>query len=139
MYFVTAPIQEEKKFKKKMKSSLKIKITRVIIVLLGAYIYYWGMFYKGSDAIWDYLGITGAIYFTGAISVVILGLYWEKASSTGATLSLLGGLSSLIGLEPIRNYLQINLENPAIIGLSSLLFSFLLMIFGFLFNFSAIL
>ena len=28
------------------------------------------MFYEGSDAIWDYLGITGAIYFTGAISVV---------------------------------------------------------------------
>ena len=52
----------------------------MIIVFLGIYIFYWGMFYEGSDAIWDYLGITGAIYFTGAISVVVIGLYWERAT-----------------------------------------------------------
>ena len=97
---------------------------------LGLYIFVWGMFYNGSDAIWDYLGITGAIYFTGAISVIIFGLYWSKASSTGAILSLLGGTSSIIGLEPIRLYFEINLNNPAIIGLSTLAFSCFLMIFG---------
>ena len=115
---------------KELSSLLKIKITRIIIIILGIYIYYWGMFYEGSDAIWDYLGITGAIYFTGAISVIIFGLYWKKASSTGAFLSLLGGLSSLIGLEPIRESLQINVSNPAIVGLCSLFFSIFLMIFG---------
>ena len=88
------------------------------------------MFYEGSDAIWDYLGITGAIYFTGAISVIIFGLYWSKASSTGAILSLLGGISSIIGLEPIRLYLGINVNNPAIIGLLTLAVSCLLMVFG---------
>ena len=116
--------------KKELTSDFKIYITRFIIIILGVYIFYWGMFYEGSDAIWDYLGITGAIYFTGAISVVVLGLYWDKASSTGAILSLLAGLSSIVGLEPIRNYLGININNPAIIGLSTLCFSFLLMIFG---------
>jgi Na+(H+)/acetate symporter ActP len=114
----------------KLSSLFKIKITRIIIIILGIYIYYWGMFYEGSDAIWDYLGITGAIYFTGAISVIVFGLYWEKASSTGAFLSLLGGLSSLIGLEPIREFLQIDVTNPAIIGLFSLSFSILLMVLG---------
>ena len=114
----------------KISSKSKINICRLIIVLLGLYIFYWGMFYQGSDAIWDYLGITGAIYFTGAISVVVLGLYWDKASSTGAMLSLIGGLSSLVGLEPIRQALNINIDNPAIIGLLSLLLSLLLMFFG---------
>ena len=66
--------------KKELTSDFKIYITRFIIIILGVYIFYWGMFYEGSDAIWDYLGITGAIYFTGAISVVVLGLYWDKAS-----------------------------------------------------------
>ena len=113
-----------------LSSSKKIMITRFIIILLGLYIFYWGMFYEGSDAIWDYLGITGAIYFTGAISVIIFGLYWSKASSTGAILSLLGGVSSIIGLEPIRLYLGINVNNPAIIGLLTLAFSCLLMVFG---------
>ena len=58
------------------------------------YIFYRGLFYTGSDAIWDYLGITGAIYFTGAISVVVFGLYWSKASSSGAIMALIGGLTS---------------------------------------------
>ena len=115
---------------KKLTSDLKILISRIIILILGIYIFYWGMFYEGSDAIWDYLGITGAIYFTGAISVVVLGLYWPKASSTGAILALLGGLSSLIGLEPIRVAIGINIHNPAIIGLLTLLFSISLMILG---------
>ena len=108
----------------------KIKITRFIIILLGIYIFYWGMFYEGSDAIWDYLGITGAIYFTGAISVVVFGLYWDKASSRGAILALLGGLSSIVGLEPIRLFLGINVGNPAVIGLLTLSLSVLLMIIG---------
>ena len=115
---------------KKLSSDFKIFITRIIILILGIYIFYWGMFYEGSDAIWDYLGITGAIYFTGAISVVVLGLYWKKASSSGAVLSLLGGLSSLVGLEPVREYIGISIENPAIIGLLSLFFSLCLMIIG---------
>ncbi len=118
---------------RKLSSKNKILITRLIIFILGIYIFYWGMFYEGSDAIWDYLGITGAIYFTGAISVIVFGLYWKKASSTGAVLSLLGGLSSLLGLEPIRKALDINISNPAIIGLLTLGFSVTLMIFGSLF------
>ena len=101
-----------------------------LILLLGLYIFIWGMYYEGSDAIWDYLGITGAVYFTGAISVVVLGLYWDKASSRGAILSLLGGFLAVIGLEPIRNALGINLDNPSYIGLGSLFLTILLMIIG---------
>ena len=115
---------------KKMSSNKKINISRYIIIILGIYIFYWGMFYEGSDAIWDYLSITGAIYFTGAISVVVLGIYWDRSSSTGATLALLGGASSIIGLEPIRNAIGINISNPALIGLSTLAFSVILMIVG---------
>ena len=115
---------------RQLTSDLKILISRIIILILGIYIFYWGMFYKGSDAIWDYLGITGAIYFTGAISVVVLGLYWSRASSTGAILALLGGLSSIVGLEPVRVALGINIHNPAIIGLLTLLFSIFLMVVG---------
>ena len=117
-------------YRRKISSDFKIFLTRIIIIILGVYIFYWGMFYEGSDAIWDYLGITGAIYFTGAISVVVLGLYWEKASSTGAVLSLLGGLSSIVGLEPVRNFIGISIDNPAVIGIISLIFSISLMIIG---------
>jgi len=114
----------------KLSSDKKIYITRIIILLLGLYVFIWGMLYEGSDAIWDYLGITGAVYFTGAISVIVMGLYWKKASSTGAVLALLAGFSAIIGLEPIRQEIGIDLNNPSIIGLFTLFFSIFLMIVG---------
>ena len=98
-------------------------------MILGLYILYWGLFYDGSDSIWSYIGITGAIYFSGAIAVLIGGLYWKKASETGAILAFVGGLLALIGLEPIREYLAINLK-PEEIGLLSLLITFSMMFFG---------
>jgi len=114
---------------KKLSSKLKINISRFIIFLLGVYILYWGLFYKGNDSVWSYLSITGAIYFSGAIAVLVAGLYWKNASKVGANLALLGGLSALIGLEPIREILSINLQ-PEQIGLISLLFTFFMMYFG---------
>ncbi len=113
----------------KISSKNKINISRLIIMILGIYILYWGLFYEGSDSIWSYIGITGAIYFSGAIAVLIGGLYWKKASETGAILAFVGGLLALIGLEPIREYLAINLK-PEEIGLLSVLFTFLMMFFG---------
>ena len=85
--------------------------------------------YNGDDSIWSYLGITGAIYFTGAISVILFGIYWKDASSTGAMAALLGGLSALVGLEPIRISIPfINTLTPEQIGLSTLGLSVALMI-----------
>ena len=114
---------------KQISSKNKINISRFIILLLGLYILYWGLFYEGNDSIWTYLSITGAVYFSGAIAVLILGLYWDKASETGAILALFGGLSALIGLEPIREYFVIDFK-PEQIGLLSILLTFLMMIFG---------
>ncbi len=110
-------------------SRSKINISRIIILILGIYILLWGLFYDGGDAIWDYLGVTGAIYFSGAITVLIAGIYWEKASEIGAILALLGGLSALLGLEPIRILLFPNLTGSQI-GLISVLVTIIMMIVG---------
>ncbi|MGC9326341.1 MAG: sodium:solute symporter family transporter, partial [Candidatus Hinthialibacter sp.] len=62
--------------------------------------------YEGSDDIWEYMGITGAIYSTGAIAVLSFGLYWKRASSTGATLALISGFSAIFGLSKVRDLLN---------------------------------
>ena len=107
----------------------RVKWTRIIIVIIGIYILYWGLIYNGSEDIWDYMAITGSIYFTGAISLLVGGLYWEKASSTGATLALLGGLFSLLGLGPIQTYLNITISG-ARLGLLNISLSISLLIIG---------
>jgi SSS family solute:Na+ symporter len=112
-----------------LSSRKKIKFSRIIILILGIYILYWGLVYNGGDSIWSYLGITGAIYFTGAISVILFGIYWKKASSTGAIAALLGGLSALFGLEPIRISIpMISGMKPEEIGLLTLLITALSMV-----------
>jgi len=112
-----------------LSSKQKINISRIIIIILGLYILYWGLVYDGLDSIWTYLGITGAVYFTGAIAVILFGLYWEKASSVGALAALLGGFSALLGLEPIRKSISMfSTFQPEQIGLMTLAFSMILMI-----------
>ena len=113
----------------RLTSREKIIHSRYIIILLGIYILYWGLVYDGGDSIWSYLGITGAVYFTGAIAVILFGIYWEKASSAGAIAALLGGLSALVGLEPIRESIpMLSGFEAEHIGLMTLCFSIMLMI-----------
>ena len=94
--------------KKPLSEKTRIVLTRIFIVMIGIYIWYWGLIYQGRDDIWDYMAITGAIYFTGAFSVLVGGLYWKKASKMGARLALYAGLSALLGLGPIRHALGLS-------------------------------
>ena len=84
----------------------KVFLTRFVMVLIGIYILVWGLWYEGSDDIWEYMGITGAIYTTGAMSLLGFGLYWKRASSTGAVLALLSGFSAIFGLGKVRTLLN---------------------------------
>ena len=93
-------------FKERLDNPTRIKITRILIVLIGLYILYWGLFYTGEEDIWDYMAVTGAIYFTGAFSLLFGGLYWHRASSTGAVLALLVGVTAVFGLGPVQDYVH---------------------------------
>jgi len=95
---VIAPIMGDKLTPKR-----RIVITRVLIVAIGLWVLAWGLFYKGSLDIFDYMGVTGAIYFAGAFALLVGGLYWKRASSTGAVLALLAGSSAILGLGPVQD------------------------------------
>ena len=97
--------------------------------MIGGFVLYWGLFYRGSEDIWDYMAVTGAIYFTGAFALLIGGLYWKRASSTGAFLALIGGISALAGLAPVQDILGIELSS-ARVGLFSVILTLVLMILG---------
>ena len=98
---VLAPLSQEPPDTK-----TRVLWTRILIVLIGIYIWVWGLFYTGGDDIWDYMAITGAIYFTGAFALLAGGLYWKRASSAGAFCGLLAGCSVVVGLGPIREPIE---------------------------------
>ena len=127
---VVAPIAQNAG--RELSSKAKVRLSRIFIVLIGGFVLYWGLFYKGSEDIWDYMAVTGAIYFTGAFALLLGGLYWKRASSTGAFLALIGGIGAIVGLSPIQDLLGLDLSS-ARVGLLSVLATIILLIFGSLF------
>ncbi|MEN8254938.1 MAG: sodium:solute symporter family protein, partial [Verrucomicrobiota bacterium] len=89
----------------------RILVSRILIVVIGLWVLFWGLVYKGSLDIFDYMGVTGAIYFAGAFALLLGGLYWKRASSTGAFWALVAGSSALIGLGPIQDRINAMLAN----------------------------
>jgi SSS family solute:Na+ symporter len=74
---------------------------------------YWGLIYEGKDDIWDYMAVSGAVYFTGAIAVLACGLYWKRASSTGAVAALLCGGTAIFGLGPVQQLVGLQTRDGA--------------------------
>ena len=101
---VIAPIREARG--RPLSSKARVTLTRTLIVVIGLYVLAWGLIYRGDDDIWDYMAVTGAVYFTGAFALLLGGLYWRRASSTGAFLALLAGLSAILGLSPVQKLLS---------------------------------
>ena len=125
----------------KMKTQTRILITRILIVLIGFYILFWGLFYEGSEEIWDYMAVTGAIYFTGAFALLLGGLYWKRASSTGAFLALLTGLTAVLGLDVVQRLVGLQRQIPGtqeweqvvtgeFIGLATVVLSLTMLVLG---------
>ncbi len=101
-------------FADSLSTKARIWLTRFFIVAIGLYVLYWGLLYKGKEDVWDYMAVTGAIYFTGAFAVVAGGLYWKRASSTGAVLALLAGSGAVLGLTPVQDGIDDFLTNVAV-------------------------
>lgn len=108
---VVAPIYERDG--RTLSGHARIVLSRVFIVVIGLYVLYWGLIYEGKDDIWDYMAVTGAIYFTGAFALLLGGLYWRRASCTGAFLALLAGCVAVLGLSPVQDAVEFVLNRLA--------------------------
>ena len=102
-----------------MSGTGQIRLTRIIILIMGAFLLAWGVWYDLPASVWTYMAVTGNIFLSGAAVALIGGIYWHKASSVGALAALLGGLTSIAGLfvGPIQAVLPWISEG--VIGLSS--------------------
>jgi len=76
------------------------------------------------------MAITGNIYLTGSSAALIGGIYWKKASKSGAFAALLGGLISLAGIIPA----VLNNVSMGVLGLGNFLFcGIMLFVFSIVF------
>jgi len=122
--------------KDKLSSKARIFTTRVFLVLISIFTLVWGLWYPLEQDLWDYMAISGAVYFTGAFALLFLGLYWKRASKVGAYLSLFIGFAALLGLDAVQKALNLNEFfkdhniTSAKIGLSTIAAATVVMIVG---------
>jgi solute:Na+ symporter, SSS family len=92
-------------FGKRLSERGRLMIARVLIVLIGVFLLIWSLWYPLEMDLWDYMAVTGAVYFTGAFAVLLTGLYWKRASTAGAYLALTVGVCAVLGLGPVQQAL----------------------------------
>jgi SSS family solute:Na+ symporter len=79
----------------------KLRLTRLTVVALTAFIMVWGLVYEVPGPAYFYLQVTANLFMAPTLITVVAGLYWKRASSTGAVLAfLLGAVTSLGYLLP---------------------------------------
>ncbi|MEE2708317.1 MAG: sodium:solute symporter family protein [Gemmatimonadota bacterium] len=113
-----------------MSTKARLLLSRVFIVLIGLFLLVWGLWYDLGQDMWDYMVISGAIYFTGAFALLFLGLYWKRASTTGAYLAMAAGITAVAGLVPVKNALGLQALPGEYIGLGATIAALVLMIAG---------
>ncbi|MEZ5975840.1 MAG: sodium:solute symporter family protein [Planctomycetota bacterium] len=89
----------------RLSQKARLGITRLLLVAIAGFLLVWSMWYPLKQDLWDYMAVSGAIYFTGAFAVLLAGLYWRKASRTGAWLALLSGTTAVLGLKEVQGFL----------------------------------
>ena len=94
--------------------------TRVLIVVIALYELYWGLIYEGREDIWDYLAVSGSIYFCSGIVLLAGGLYWKGATRRGALWALILGFSAVAALSPIKTALGLDAISSPMIGFAAI-------------------
>jgi SSS family solute:Na+ symporter len=87
--------------RKELSSAGRLRLTRVTVVGLTVFIMIWSLVYDLPGPAYFYLQVTANLFMAPTLIAVVGGLYWRRASATGAVLAfLLGAVTSLGYLVP---------------------------------------
>lgn len=88
----------------------KLRIIRLLLLAIGAFLLFYGLWYRIPGRAWDYLSVTGTIYLASLFTLLVGALYWRRANSWGALASIVLG-----AVGPIA-FLVINavVKDPAV-------------------------
>jgi len=91
-----------------LSSRVRIRLARLIMCLIAVFLLVWGLWYPLGERLWDYMAVTGGIYFTGAFAALVGGIYWRGASRAGAYGAFLCGFAMIMGLKPVQGWMGVD-------------------------------
>lgn len=107
-----------------------IWLLRIIIICIGVFLYFWGVYFVDgvNTTILDYILLTGTM-FTGAAIAMLAGLYWKRANAAGAyAATLVGMIFPMIDLTLRRANVQYYKLNPQQAGMITIATAVLLLV-----------
>ena len=107
----------------------RILVTQGIMLLIGIFLLVWGLWYPLGEDLWDYMAVTGAVYFTGAFASLAGGFYWKPASRVGALAAFATGFLALAGLKPVQGIIGVEWRSEYV-GLTTVAIALVAMVAG---------
>ncbi len=77
--------------KRPVSQARRLLITRGLVLGIGLFLLFYGLWYEMPGNAWDYLAVTGNIYLASVFTLLVAGLYWRRATATGAYAALILG------------------------------------------------
>ncbi len=77
--------------KRPLSQARRLLLTRGLVLALGVFLLFYGLWYQMPGNAWDYLAVTGNIYLASVFTLLVAALYWRRATSTGAYAALVLG------------------------------------------------
>jgi len=74
----------------------KLFTVRAMVLAIGLFLLFWGLWYEIPGRAWDYLAVTGNIYLASLFALLVGALYWRGSNSWGAGAAIfLGALGPI--------------------------------------------
>jgi SSS family solute:Na+ symporter len=109
----------------------RLLLTRALVLAIGVFLLFYGLWYKMPGNAWDYLAVTGTIYLASVFTLLVAALYWPRANSIGAYAALVLGAIGPITFLIVNAVAEKNKQiSPEIAGASSFALAFAGMIIG---------
>lgn len=109
----------------------RLLITRALVLGIGVFLLFYGLWYQLPGNAWDYLAVTGNIYIASVFTLLVAALYWPRATAVGAAAALIlgaiGPVTFLVVNQIVPKSQQIA---PEIAGASSFALAFAGMLIG---------
>ncbi len=80
----------------------RLLLIRVLVVAIGMFLMFWGLWYQLPGTAWDYLAVTGTIYLASLFTLLVAALYFPQANTTGAIAAILLGAVGPIGFVVVN-------------------------------------
>jgi SSS family solute:Na+ symporter len=117
--------------KRPLSARARLVITRSLVVSIGLFLVFYGLWYELKGNTWDYLAVTGNIYLASVFTLLVAALYWPRATAAGAAAALvLGAIGPLTFLVVNARADKAHQIAPEIAGAASFGLAFLGMIVG---------